>query len=271
MSVFFHGSELLRFGRSRAGGWLARRFYARAAGFGAVTGAVARLARESGLLPPGAKIVQAPGALPSTFARWGAGNTTGGAAGTPDAGTARVLTVARLHPRKGQLEVARALALLPAAQRARLVYQMVGVGDEPYRRQVEEACRASGVRCEFSGALDDAALGEAYRRATVYVQASLTLPSSVEGFGISFLEAAFHGCPVAAYRSGGVEEAVADGETGLLVIEGDRAGLAAAVGRLLDDPALRARLGAAGREFARGFSWEQSAQALCELAVGQPF
>ena len=98
---------------------------------------------------------------------------------------------------------------------------MVGVGEEAYRREIEAACREGGVRCEFLGALDDAALARVYASATVYAQASRTLPQSVEGFGISFLEASFHGCPVAAYRSGGVEEAVGDGETGLLVPEGD--------------------------------------------------
>ena len=140
------------------------------------------------------------------------------------------------------------------------------MGDEAYRREIEAACRGGGVPCEFLGALEDDVLGAVYRRATVYVQASVTLGNSIEGFGISFLEASFHGCPVAAYRSGGVEEAVADGETGLLVPEGDRAALADAVGRLLDDPALRAKFGAAGLEFARGFSWEESARVLCEAA-----
>ena len=263
VTVFFHGSELLRFGRGRGWRWLARRFYARAAGFGAVTEPMARLARESGLLPPGTKIFLAPGALPSAFAA----RTETAAPGGGEDGVARVLTVARLHPRKGQLEVARALGLLPAAQRARLVYQTVGVGEASYRRQVEAACREGGVRWECLGALDDAALAAVYARATVYAQASVTLPRSVEGFGLSFLEASFHGCPVAAYRSGGVEAAVADGETGLLVPEGDRAGLAGAVGRLLDDPALRARLGGAGRAFARGFSWERSARTLCAAAM----
>ncbi len=265
VTVFLYGSELLRFGRSRVWSRLARRFYAQAAGFGALTRPIERLARESGLLPPGAAIVLAPGALPSAFVRAGAGSET--PAADADDGRARVLTVARLHPRKGQLEVARALARLPATQRGRVVYQMVGVGEPAYRRQVEDACRESGVRCEFLGAVDDDALGAVYRRATVYVQASLTLPNSIEGFGISFLEASFHGCPVAAYRSGGVTEAVAENETGLLVAEGDRAGLAAVISRLLDDPALRARLGAAGRGFARGFRWEQSARALCEAAA----
>ena len=111
------------------------------------------------------------------------------------------------------------------------------------------------------GAQDDAALARIYAGAAVYAQGSRSLARSVEGFGLTFLEAAFHGCAVAAYRSGGVAEAVLDGETGLLVPEGDEAALAEAIRRLLEDDGLRARLGARGQEFARGLHWETAAEA----------
>ncbi len=256
-TCFFHGSEILRFGRLTFWRWLARWFYARAGGFAVNSFHVEHLLRHSGLLPDGAPIRVAACACPSAFRHQ---------ASDPEPlstdGVQRVLTVARLHPRKGQLEVARALCLLPPEQRARVVYQMVGTGEASYQQRVEEACRAGGVRCEFPVAGDDDTLSAIYRRATLYAQASLTLPLSVEGFGITFLEASFHGCPVAAYRSGGVGEAVRDGETGLLVPEGDLPALASAIGRLLDDPTLRTRLGVAGRGFARSFRWEDSALVL---------
>ena len=265
---FFHGSEILRFARSPFWRPLARRFYARAGGFGATSRHVEGLLRDSGLLPPGAAVTLAPCALPTAFvAQAGQPGEWVGRAVTPGSGEEwRVLTVARLHPRKGQLDVARALGRLSAEMRARLVYQLVGVGAESYRRAVAEACRAAGVRVEFLGALDDRALAGVYAGATLYVQASRTLARSVEGFGITFLEASFHGCPVAAYRSGGVGEAVLDGETGLLVPEGDEAALADAVRRLREDAALRARLGGKGREFAVSFRWEDAATALCSTA-----
>ena len=151
--------------------------------------------------------------------------------------------------------------------RARVVYQMVGVGESSYRTEIEAACRAGGVRCEFLGGVDDGALAGIYAHCTLYAQASQTLGRSVEGFGISFLEAGFYGKPSAAFLSGGVAEAVVDGQTGLLVPEGDLDALASAIGRLLDDPALRARMGVAGREHALGLRWEDSARSLFEPAA----
>jgi glycosyltransferase involved in cell wall biosynthesis len=63
-----------------------------------------------------------------------------------------------------------------------------------------------------------------------------------------FLEAQAMGVPVVSFRSGGIEEAVADGSTGILVPPGDDAALAAGLLRLLNDEELRSRMGMAGRE-----------------------
>ena len=265
VTCFFHGSEILRFRRNPFWRQLARRFYRRnATRFGVTTRYVETLLRESGLLPMGAEIVLAPCALPTMFhVEHGKALVAQEESAATTSTTFRVLTVARLHPRKGQLEVARALALLPVPQRERVVYQMVGVGKAAYRRQVEAACREGGVRCEFLGAVDDQKLAAIYARATLYAQASRTLAQSVEGFGITFLEASAYGCAIAAWRSGGVAEAVLDGETGLLVEEGDVAGLSTAVERLLGDAELRQQVGERGRAFACTFCWQGSARTLC--------
>jgi len=60
------------------------------------------------------------------------------------------------------------------------------------------------------------------------------------------MEAQLSGLPVVATRHAGIPEVVIDGQTGLLVEEGDVKGMAAAIERLLQDPALSAQLGAAG-------------------------
>jgi phosphatidylinositol alpha-1,6-mannosyltransferase len=89
---------------------------------------------------------------------------------------------------------------------------------------------------------------------------------SVEGFGLVYLEAGAHGLPIVAHAIGGVPEAVVDGETGLLVRPGYTAELTQAFARLLADPALRRRLGEAGRARALGRTWRDSALSL----FGQP-
>jgi glycosyltransferase involved in cell wall biosynthesis len=80
---------------------------------------------------------------------------------------------------------------------------------------------------------------------------ALVVPSLAEGFGRVALYAMAAGLPVAGSRAGGIPDAVADGETGLLTPPGDDAALAEALGRLAADPGRARRMGARGRERVR--------------------
>lgn len=88
----------------------------------------------------------------------------------------------------------------------------------------------------------------------------LVLPSRNEGWGLSIMEAMAFEKPVVATRVGGIPELVVDGKHGLLVESGDVSGLADAVGRLLGDHDLRARMGRAGLERVKDFSWDGAAK-----------
>jgi glycosyltransferase involved in cell wall biosynthesis len=77
-------------------------------------------------------------------------------------------------------------------------------------------------------------------------------PTAPEPLGRVLAEAMVVGRPIVAARCGGIPEVVEDGVTGLLVEPGDVAGFASAVIRLLEDPALRERLGKAGQRHAEG-------------------
>ncbi len=84
-------------------------------------------------------------------------------------------------------------------------------------------------------------------------------PSPKEGWGITVIEAAACGTPSLASDSPGLRDSVCHGETGFLVRHGDVDGLAARMVELADSPALVARLGARGRRFAEGLTWERTA------------
>jgi glycosyltransferase involved in cell wall biosynthesis len=139
-----------------------------------------------------------------------------------EAEPAEILYAGRLSPEKGVEELAEAAAGLP----------LVFVGDGPLRARIPSAL----------GFLSRAELHERYRRAAV-----VACPSRREGFGVVCAEAMAYARPVVATAVGGLADLVRHEETGLLVQPGDPCALRAALERLLDDPELRRRLGAAGR------------------------
>jgi glycosyltransferase involved in cell wall biosynthesis len=154
----------------------------------------------------------------------------------PADGGPTIVAVGRLQAPKDAVSLIRALALLRGPFRATLV------GSGPDRRAVEEEL----LRCGLAGSI----LLAGERRDVPQILASssiFVLSSRAEALPVSVLEAMAAGLPVVATRVGGVPELVVDGETGLLVPPADPRALAAALQRLLDEPELRARLGAAGR------------------------
>jgi radical SAM protein with 4Fe4S-binding SPASM domain len=177
-----------------------------------------------------------------------------------------LLTVSRLAPRKGHRTVLEALALL-APSRPRLRYVFTGAS-ETLRRELEARATELGIRDRITavGFVDEEALLSLYRRASIFVLLAETDDDDVEGFGVALLEAAACGLPTVATRVGGIPEAVADGETGLLVPPGDPASAARALERLLDDRAWARQLGAKGRARAvAGFAQARRAKQLHAL------
>jgi glycosyltransferase involved in cell wall biosynthesis len=158
-----------------------------------------------------------------------------------DGGPPLVVAVGRLAEPKDALTLVRALAAVPGRPFTALL-----VGDGPDRPSVEAEVRALGLQdvVTLTGTRED--VPALLAQADVFA-----LSSRSEGAPLSILEAMAAGLPVVSSRVGGVPELVVDGETGLLVPPGDPEALAVALGRLVADPGLRRRLGAAGRERAR--------------------
>ena len=150
-----------------------------------------------------------------------------------------VLTVGRLAVQKGHRYLIEAVPEL-ASRFPDVAVVIIGKGplDERLRGQaaglgVADRVRLAGFRPDARMLLD---------AADVFV-----LPSRQEGMPLAAIEAMEAGLPVVATRVIGTAEVVVDGETGILVPPEDPPALAAAIGRLLDDPARSARFGKAGR------------------------
>jgi glycosyltransferase involved in cell wall biosynthesis len=252
----FHGSEILKFSRSPVRRALARRLISHASRVSTLTNYTQELLLSH--FPEAAeKIFLTPGALRSDFA------VVPPKPVTPKERVV-VLTVGRIHPRKGQLETLQALQKLPPKVRSRLEYWIVGGQTKPrYEADLRSAAAQSpDLSVRFFGNIPDEELSDLYERADIFAMTSINLEQSVEGFGLVYLEAAAHGLPVVAHDVGGVSEAVVDGVTGLLVPPHRPLQLAAAFERLIHDTVLRRRLGAAGQEWAMRNCWKQSAAAL---------
>ena len=176
-----------------------------------------------------------------------------------------LLSVARLSRHKGVDTALKALAGL-ASRYSDLRYAVVGSGEE--LEALEEEARQLGVgdRVRFLTEVPDRDLPALYNVAEVYLGLSRLMEQRVEGFGISIAEASACGIPVVAGRSGGIPEAVREGETGFLVDAERPDGVAEAVGRLLDDQELRSRLGAAGRRAVETYyNWDRVAGDLARI------
>jgi phosphatidylinositol alpha-1,6-mannosyltransferase len=168
-----------------------------------------------------------------------------------------MMTVARLVPHKGVDVALQALARL-APEHPQLRYAGVGQGEHQPALESLAAQLGVGDRVRFLNDVSDADLPALYNVADFYVGVSRQAGLDVEGFGISLLEASASGLAVVAGRSGGMPDAVADGETGVLVDSEDPRAVARAIASLLADPERVRQLGANGRRAVeQRFTWDR--------------
>ncbi|MFD4940804.1 glycosyltransferase family 4 protein [Streptomyces virginiae] len=159
-------------------------------------------------------------------------------------------------PLKGLVHLVEALAKLRTEQpEAHLVVVGKRAEQGPVARAIETYGLQDAVR--FVKGITDAELVDLYRSARI-----ACVPSLYEGFSLPAAEAMATGTPLVATTGGAIPEVAGpDGETCLAVPPGDAGALAAALGRVLGDPQLRARLGAAGRErVLTRFTWAAAAK-----------
>ena len=176
-----------------------------------------------------------------------------------------LLTVARLEWHKGIDTVMRALPAIRAAH-PNTRYVIAGAGER--RADLERIARELGLgdAVRFLGGVPDDDLPALYNAADLYVGASRRHDLLAEGFGISLVEASASALAVVGGRSGGVADAVRDGETGVLVDPDDPEAVAAGINDLLANPDRRKQLGAAGRKAVETFyNWDRVVQDLIRI------
>ena len=226
--VTMHGSDIRLAAHARGAAALFRTVSSRAS---AITTVSSWLARQARTLDPAVAPEVAP--MPVVSGLFHAGGSR--AADT-------ILFVGKLTEQKGLHHLLRAMTLMKSQPRL----EVVGAG-----RVDDHAVRALAVqlglddRITWHPLLSQDELATRYRACAVHV-----IPAIDEGLGMTAVEALLSETPVVAFDSGGIPDVVIPERTGLLVRPGDVAALATSVDRVLLDGALRARLGAGGREFA---------------------
>lgn len=173
-------------------------------------------------------------------------------------GVPNILFVGRMEPRKGLIHLLRAFRKLQRdGVRARLLLVGTGPGEREARRYVLTR-QLEGV--EFLGRVPEAQKAQLFKTADIYVSPA----TGRESFGIVLLEAMSAGAPIICSDIHGYRGVVRRERDGILVEPGNADALAAAIRRLIDDPALRAQLSRAGEVRAQLFTWERVGQAVEE-------
>lgn len=180
-----------------------------------------------------------------------------------------ILTVGSLVARKGHEIVIEAMALL-REKRPQLRYVIAGgwtlnSSSEKFLRELVIQRKLSD-RVNFLGFVKPSDLPELYRKADLFVMTGREVKEKgwVEGFGISYLEAAASGLPIIATDTGGVREAVTS-ENALIVPTDDPRATADAIINLLDDVERRSRMSRAGIEWAHANTWRIKAEEGLEI------
>jgi len=172
-----------------------------------------------------------------------------------------ICTVARMHPRKGQDLVVEALGSLPHSDRSRIQYIAAGDNSDPdYSDRVLRAARNADVDFLHLTGLSNTDIRKLYRLSLLHAMPGRIAEDAVEGFGLSFMEAAAQSTPSIGAKIGGVPEVIVHGRTGFLIEPEDVASLAELLGHALQNQKEMKDLGTQAKAHARTFTWRKCAE-----------
>ena len=166
-----------------------------------------------------------------------------------------ITTLARVEKRKGHKFVINAISELKS-KFPNMLYLVAGKG--PYLDEIKNHVRMLKLEKNviFLGWITEPEKSLVLQSSDIFIMTPSQVGESIEGFGMVFIDAAFHGIASIGTLSGGISDAVLDNKTGLLCEEGNQASITKNIDKLLSNKELRVKLGKNGRERARNeYSW----------------
>ena len=262
--ITLHGSEIQRWQNNPLARWLAMRSFTDAKVIVTVSKPIAKLAQQA--FPQFAHKVRAVrNALPEIFRSQALTSPPVPEKKFVQNQPFQILSVGRLHPRKGYDQVVRAIANLPAKLQGKVQYTVAGSrGKSDYQKELQQLATQLNVNLTIELDLSHPQLIDHYRQADLFCLTSVPYRKSVEGFGLVYLEAGAYGLPALAYDTGGVRDAVQNNLTGRLINTGDIPALTQQLQDWITNPAALEPLGHAARANALSRSWaDVVAETLC--------
>ena len=166
-----------------------------------------------------------------------------------------ITTLARVEKRKGHKFVINSISKLKS-KFPKMIYLVAGKG--PYLDEIKKYVRMLKLEKNvlFLGWITEPEKSLVLQSSDLFIMTPTQVGESIEGFGMVFIDAAFHGIASIGTRSGGISDAIIDNKTGLLCEEGDQASITNNIDKLLSNRELRVKLGKNGKERAKSdYSW----------------
>ena len=177
-----------------------------------------------------------------------------------------ITTLARVEQRKGHIFILKALIELKKHY-PDILYLIAGQG--PYLKKIIEYTKHNQIEnnVKFLGWITEPEKSLILQNSDLFVMTPLSVGESIEGFGMAYIDASFHGLASIGTDSGGVKDAILHNETGLLCEEGNQKMITNSILKLLKDHKLREKMGESGRRRAeQSYSWKNKINEYLKVA-----
>jgi len=168
-----------------------------------------------------------------------------------------ITTLARVEKRKGHKYIVNAINEL-RDEYPNLIYLIAGKG--PYLENIKNIVKKLNLNNQviFLGWITEPEKSLILKNSDIFAMTPIRSGESVEGFGMAFIDAAFHGVASIGSDNGGIRDAIIDGETGLICKSANQVEITSNLKKLIKNKKLRNKLGKNGKKFAEEkFSWSK--------------